>query len=158
GSDLAAWRQTGFWVVAGTLLSLTPTVEVLGRAIVTPRAWAIEWLPFLGRLRVPSRLGLGAYVALAAMAGLALPAIADRTPTAPEPRLPAPRSAPVLRRAVEGGIAIALVALVYVQYARGYGGPAYLRGPLPAEYPIERAIDGASPLLEHLRRPGGALL
>jgi hypothetical protein len=147
-----AWRQAAFWAVAGTAISLTPTVELFGRDVVTPKAWLIGWLPFLGRLRVPARLSLGAYVALGALAGLAFAEIARRIAEALRSRRPR------LPHAVAWGLCAALVASMYVQYARGFGRPHALRQPLPEAYPLARAIDGRSPLLAILRQPGGPLL
>jgi hypothetical protein len=157
-SLVAAWRHAGFWAIAGTLLSLTPTVEILGRSVATPRAWAIEWLPLLGRLRVPARLGLGAYVALAALAGLALHEVVVRAGSLLAPaggRTPRERLG---AHALAWTVCLAFVAAVYLQYAHGYGGPRYLRGPLPSAYPLAAAIDDRSPILAELRRGRGPLL
>ncbi|HZR82440.1 MAG TPA: hypothetical protein VFD92_15205 [Candidatus Binatia bacterium] len=155
GAPSHAWRQAWFWAIAGIALSLTPTVVVLGREIATPKAWAIAWLPFLARLRVPARLSLGAYVALGALAGLAFHEVARRA-----------RAALVARGARAAGaaaaapwlLAAAFAAIAYAEYARGYGGPPVLRTPLPRAYPLQEAIDGRSPLLAFVRAQPGPLL
>jgi len=66
-------------------------------------------------------------------------------------------------RGLPAGIAVGLAGVVatgmYVQYARGLAMPAPLRAPsLPSSYPLEPAIDPTSPLIDVLRRRGGALV
>jgi hypothetical protein len=73
GADLrrAGWAQAGFWVLVGTLISLTPVVVWQGRPITLPQGHLAAWLPAFRVLRVPARLGLGALIGLALLAGLA---------------------------------------------------------------------------------------
>lgn len=149
-----AWRQAAFWAVAGTLIALPSTVRVLGHSIPTPRALAVAILPMLDRLRVPARLSLGAYIGLCALAGLAF-AECERqlTKLGRSRRIATPRA-----QAASVLSALLLCALFLVEYVRGYGGPAIVRGRLPAQYRIAQAIDGNSPLIAILRQPGGPLL
>lgn len=152
----AGWRQASFWVVVALAMSLTPTVHLLGIPLATPRALAAHWLPFLDRLRVPARLSLGAFLALCVLAGLAF-AECDRRVRAWLGRLAAQgRSS----RAATALLALAVVLSFYFQYRLGYGGPRYLRGPLPPAYPLASApgFPPDSPVLAALRQPGGTLL
>jgi hypothetical protein len=146
GDTRRAWSQAAWWTVVGAAMSLTPTVRWFGEPVRQPLFWVIEWVPLLGRLRVPGRLGLAAFMGLAVLAGLAFAEC--------ERRLPAR-----LRSGSKGRVGTALlIALgMYYGYAHGYGRPVYLRKPLPASYPIAPAILESN-VTRRLRAPGGPVL
>lgn len=139
-----AWAHAGLWAVAGTVLSIAPATTWHGEPIWSPQAALGAWLPVYQFLRIPTRLGVGALVGLALLAGLAFAECAGRL------RRPLPT------RAV--GLALAALVLVAVRTEYVHGLAAAAREPLPASYPLQRAIAGDSPLVTLLRAPGGPLL
>ena len=146
GDTRRAWSQGAWWAVVGTLMSLTPTVRWFGEPVRQPLAWVIDWVPLLGRIRVPARLGLAGFMGLAVLAGLAFAECTRRLPAGL-------RARPLARVAFAAVVALGM----YHGYARGYGRPVYLRKPLPSSYPIAPAILD-SPITRRLREPGGPLL
>jgi len=138
----AAWQHGAYWVLLGLALSLTPTVRWFGRPLSLRPFVVSSWVPGLRRF---DRMGLVALMGLSVLAGLAFAECTRRV------------------RGLPAGIAVGLAGVVatgmYVQYARGLAMPAPLRAPsLPSSYPLEPAIDPTSPLIDVLRRRGGALL
>ncbi len=70
------WRAGLLWTGAGGLLSLGPYVEApgLGR-LPTPQGVLSRFMPALGRVRIPSRLGVAGMFGLAILCGLSFAAV-----------------------------------------------------------------------------------
>ena len=137
-----AWQHGGCWVLLGLTLSLTPTVRWFGTPISLGPFVLSSWMPGLRRF---DRMGIVALMGLSVLAGLAFAECRGRLRASPS--------------WIGVGLAGAVVAGMYGQYARGVAMPASLRtAPLPSSYPLETAIAPTSPLIDVLRRPGGALV
>ncbi len=146
GDTRRAWSQGAWWALVGGLMSLTPTVRWDGVPYRQPLYWVIQWIPMLGRIRVPARLGVAGFMGLAVLAGLAFAECVRRLPATW-------RARPIARPAFAALVALAM----YYGYVRGYGRPVYLRKPLPASYPIAPAIQETD-VTRRLREPGGPVL
>ncbi len=132
--DSEPWRAAGFWAVIGLVMSLTPIVRWQGRPIELPQYVLADWLPVIGHLRVPQRLGVAGLMGLSLLVGIAMAEILRRMPR---------------RRLLRAVVVAAVLAGMYRHYTNGRLLPLYL------VYP---AIGAESPFLPILRQPGGALL
>src|SRR5262245_34307784 len=142
GTPAAAWQHAAGWVLLGLALSLTPRVRWFGTPLSLGPFVLSSWVPGLRRF---DRMGIVALLGLSLLAGLAFAECTRRL------------------RALPSWIAVGLAGVVatgmYVQYARGVAMPAPLRAAsLPSAYPLEPAIAPPSPVIDVLRRPGGALV
>lgn len=140
------WVHATIWTVVGLAISFTPTVEWQGVSIDLPQRLVAEWR-LVQMLREPGRLAIGALVGASLLSGLAFATLARK---------------PFVRAA----LAIAIIAIIYVQYAYGFERP-FARRPLPLHYPtftidvpptVTAALrDGTGPVLELPVGPGGGV-
>ncbi len=123
------WTQGALWTVVGGLLSLTPLVFFAGRAWTTPIGYALQWVPALQAIRVPSRLGVAGLVGLGMLSGVAFGEIVALLHMAVRRR--------ALELVVSTALAMGAVAFVYRAYAgsywEGFGAPAVM----PTSYRLQ---------------------
>ena len=169
-----AWRHAMFWAAAGLVMALPPTARWHGVDVTLPNALFDSLYDVL---RVPDRLGVAALFGLSLCTGLAFAEWMAAIGSAVRGRT---------SLALRGVLAAAVVLGMLVEYLRGPELPvlgrirthtylATVKG-FPPNYPVPRDLlirphltpfayplfDAggmlASPLLEALRRPGGAVL
>jgi hypothetical protein len=140
--ERTAWRHGLAWVAVGLVLSLMPSIEVLGRTIRLPFVELLDRLPLVATLREPYRIGVGALVGIAILAGAAFAELVRRL----ERRMGPSRS---LRAAVAGAVVVAGLACTRLE-----DGTMPWRGPYPiAAVPAPSSITAAL-----ARSDGGAVL
>ena len=145
------WMHAGLWAAVGVAISISPTIEWFGEPLRLPHAFVFDWVPQLGHLRIPARLGVAGLMGLSLLAGLAFAEFGARIQISIGRR---PLAA-LARFVLASSIAVAM----YAQYAHEIGLPAALRSqPLPKHYPLVAAIAPDSSVLHVLERPGGPLL
>ena len=120
------WTALGAWV-----LSLGPVLQVWGHDTFTPFAVKVPlpylllyYLPFFRIFRTPGRLAVLVMLALAVLAGYALPALGALR-RRPLPRLPRRVWAWGLAAAAAGLVAVEFLAIPYPMVPPGYNVPFY---------------------------------
>jgi hypothetical protein len=144
----SAWAHALWWTLAGILISLPPVIRLFdARVPLLPLQWLDAAIHLYSRLRVPARLRVASLFGLAILAGLGFNECARRLAALP------------VRRFRAGALSLGLSAIAAGAMLAEYrAGLPPLREPLPAAYPLARAITPSPVLLPVLQRPGGPLL
>ena len=142
--ERTAWRQGLLWTLVGLALSVTPTVRFGDALVRLPHADLVERFPGLDMLRDPHRMGVAALFGLAILAGASFAEVMRRLPN----RF---AQASWLRPVAAAAIVLLASGIVWA--------PIELRvAPWPDAYPIATATLPSSPIMDELRKPGGAVL
>jgi hypothetical protein len=140
-----AWRLGAFWATAGFVLAIRPHAHWRESLLAFPQSIAAQLTPVYTMLRIPERLGIGALMGLAVLAGVAF----------------AECTVPLARRR-DGGVprrVAATGALVLVLCALYWSAEARRPGPwTPARYGLFRPVGQDAPLLAVVRDSTGPLL
>jgi hypothetical protein len=143
--ERTAWRQGLLWTLVGLALSITPTVRIGDAVVRLPHADLVDRFPGLDMLRDPYRMGVAALFGLAILAGASFAEVMRRLPN----RLAAHAS--WLRPVAAAALVVLASGIVWA--------PLALRvAPWPDAYPIAAATIPSSPIMDELRKPGGAVL
>jgi len=144
-----AWRQGALWLAVGMLISLPPTLIVLGSPIELPHARLLAHTPLLDLMREPQRMAVAALFGLAALAGAAYAELAsamERTR----------RMRPAL---AHGGLLALVLVAAHFSYVDSVWPPElFALRVLPASYPIAPAPRPPTTLVEEVERRDGVLL
>jgi hypothetical protein len=134
------WAQGALWTIVGLLLSLNPIVLAGTLRLPSPLGFAMQWVPSLQAIRVPSRLGIAGLVGLGILSGVAFGEIAAL--------LRARFRSPALGLAASTLLAALAVTLVYRAYTASFWTVRF--APMPPTYrvqPIPRIPESFVPVL-----------
>jgi hypothetical protein len=152
GAARPAWTYGAFWTLAGIAISLTPRAHWFGAPIVLPQAIVAYWVPIYEVLRVVKRLGVAALMGLAILAGTALAECTHRLQAWSGARTVGAVASPALT-------ALVMAAMYVLRPPPHETIGVRVTAPAPPHtYPLQKALEPTSSLLDVLRRPGGPLL